>query len=142
MRVIDLGHSYALEHLDGNLEELLTFVKREGPKYPGNEGSHPGTILQEVFRACIERVKYVNGQHWHRVNPLILRNLRECIAMLEERAAETHGRRADWRLRESLCEVNDQIEFLPTCRSCGHIGCTAHAADAERNPTTESTHER
>jgi hypothetical protein len=31
MKVIDAGHKYALAHLDGPGEEVLTFVKREGP---------------------------------------------------------------------------------------------------------------
>ena len=61
-RVIDPGHVYDLRRLDGPGVERLTFVKREGPRYPGNVGKHPGTTMQEVIRALIDRAEYVNAQ--------------------------------------------------------------------------------
>ena len=62
MKVIDPGHKYELAHLDGNGHEVLTFVKREGDGYPGNIDHHAGTNLQEVFRAALDRVKYLDNQ--------------------------------------------------------------------------------
>ena len=66
MKVLDPGHDYALNVLDGLLGEFerLTFVKRDNPpeKYPGNNSAHPGTTIQEVCRVLIERLRYVNGQ--------------------------------------------------------------------------------
>lgn len=124
MRVIDPGHKFALPHLDGDGEEIITYVKREGPGYPGNVGHYPGTNLQEGFRAEIARVKYLDQQDRCVENKLILNNLRDCIRLLEERAARRHGRRPDWRLYEKNgLETNDAIEFLPYCLKCGHIGC-------------------
>lgn len=63
MKVIDPGHHYGLAVLDGepNGSESLLFVKRQGEKYPGNTFHHHGTTLQEVLRACCERLRYVNG---------------------------------------------------------------------------------
>lgn len=125
MRVLDPGHKYALSQLDGTGEELLTFVKREGDKFPGNVGHYTGTNLQEVLRACIDRIGYVDNQVPHNSNKIVARHLRNCIRLLEERAARRHGRLPDWRLYEgdNYPVTNDQIEYLPTCSHCGHIGC-------------------
>lgn len=127
MRVIDPGHVYELEWLDGDpqnfgilgetpSENTLTFVKREGPGYPGNVGHHAGTNLQEVLRAMINRVKYLDAQIKHQNNSGILANLRHSLWLLEQRAAERHGRR--------LVDITwSEIESVPTCGYCGHIGC-------------------
>ena len=116
MRVIDPGHSYALTHLDGNLEELLTFVKRTGAGYPGNVGSHPGTNLQEVIRVCMDRVKYLDNQIRHVCNYDALEAFRQALWALEVRAPERHGRILDPMLYE-------EIELQPVCVSCGHVAC-------------------
>lgn len=121
MITIDVGHCYALDHLDGQGDVELRFVKREGRKYPGNVGHYPGTNLQEVLRACIDRVKYLDHQVQCRENLQIIYNLRDCLRLLEERAAQRHGRPADPRLYG--LGTNDPIEWLPTCPKCGHIGC-------------------
>ena len=124
MKVIDDGHKYELDHLDGDGVTILDFVKREGEKFPGNVGHYEGTNLQEVHRAEIDRVKHLDTQDPCPENKWILRNLRDNLRYLEERAAKRHGRRPDWRLYENgRMETNDQIEFLPTCKHCGHIGC-------------------
>lgn len=124
MRVIDPGHQYALNHLDGNLEELLTFVKREGPKYPGNQGSHPGTNIQECLRAIIDRIKYVDAQipHWRNKHAIVA--MRDVLECLEFRAAERHGRIL--HLSPGL-----NIEDEEVCPKCGHIGCIGQAAPVE-----------
>jgi len=116
MRVLDPGHQYALTHLDGNLEELLTFVKREGPGYPGNVGSHPGTNLQEVIRACMDRIRYLDGQIHDVANTEALQSLRNALWALEMRAAYRHGRILPFNLY-------GKIEIEPTCHKCGHVGC-------------------
>jgi hypothetical protein len=127
VEVIDPGHTYHLRSLDLPIGErgfaMLKFVKREGPRYPGNRGHHSGTTTQEVLRALIERSEYVNGQIADPANVLVARHLRECIWLLEERAARRHGR----KLPLSLSTINaggvDRIETYPTCPKCNHIGC-------------------
>jgi hypothetical protein len=48
MRVIEPGHVYELDHLDGSSRQRLTFVNREaGTK-------HEGTQTQEVLRAIVD----------------------------------------------------------------------------------------
>lgn len=118
MRVIEPGHVYRLDILDGEgweAPERLRFVKREGDGYPGNVGSHSGTTTQEVLRALIERTQYVDGQIQDDSNEQVLACLREAIWQLEERAARRHGR--------SFHVAVDGIEKLPTCEKCHHIGC-------------------
>jgi hypothetical protein len=115
MKVIDPGHMYELTNLDGNNTTKLTFVKREGNKYLGNVGHYEGTNLQEVMRALIDRTKYLENQIHDQRNLAVITKLRECIWLLEDRAAERHGRQFDY--------WPDNIELEPTCNKCGHIGC-------------------
>lgn len=127
MKVLDPGHKFALDIFDfgENAITMITYVKRVGDKFPGNEPpAYPGTNLQESHRAEISRVKYLDNQDPCPENQIILSNLRDNIRLLEERAARRHGRKPDRRLYDAYDrETNDQIEFLPTCRKCGHIGC-------------------
>jgi hypothetical protein len=130
MNVLDPGHVYELDWLDGQPgvcedgdafnqmhENRLIFVKREGPGYPGNVGHHPGTNMQEVLRALIDRVRYLDQQVLHPNNTLILAHLQLAIFYLEERAAERHH-------REPTFDVDTpEIENLPVCAKCRHIGC-------------------
>lgn len=120
MRVIDPGHAYKLNFLDGGPRILgqdeLTFVKREGPKYPGNVGHYPGTNIQEVLRALINRVEYLNNQIPDKRNEIVLDSLRACLYLLEERAADRHG-------RQFFKIMMHDIELYPICPLCGHIGC-------------------
>ena len=115
MRVIDPGHEYALTHLDGGREEILTFVKREGPQYPGNVGSHPGTNMQEVLRVLIHRLRYLDEQLPHFSNKYVLDDLRSALRKLEIRAADRHGRRHP--------RFTIEPEAMPVCQRCGHIEC-------------------
>lgn len=94
----------------------LLFVKRIGTKYPGNKGEpHLGTNLQEVLRACIDRLKYLQNQNPCEENPMIIKNLQTSIWMLENRAARLHNR---------TIRVGSYvgIEHFPICEKCGHIG--------------------
>ena len=116
MRTIDPGHVYELDSLDGVLAQQLTFVKRQGPGYPGNVGAHPGTTTQEVLRALIERSEYVNGQISCPETTLAIGLLQTALYLLESRAARRHGRILD----ES---VDTLVSGIDKCVSCGHVGC-------------------
>jgi hypothetical protein len=112
MKVLDPGHCYLLDVLDGDAPEELTFVKRVGDKYPGNTDAYSGTTLQEVLRACIDRVKYVNAQIPDFNNNDVLYHLRATILALEQRAYVRHGILCDLLITE--------IEDLPV-NSHGHL---------------------
>ena len=83
MNVIEPGHIYRLNILDrtknDKCAEIITFVNR-------NEGQkHPGTTNQEVLRALIDRVKFMDNQmHWP-LNEQIIYHLRMAIALHESR---------------------------------------------------------
>jgi hypothetical protein len=129
MKVLDAGHRYELTSLDGEWPQTLQFVKRCEPaeKYPGNTDAYPGTTVQEVCRALIDRLKYVQEQSsktddfasW-REDAQCIDALRSVIERLERRAARKHGRPM------MFFGVVDGVEQEPTCATCGHIGCGAH----------------
>ncbi len=123
MKVIDPGHEYTLDSLDGDFPQVLTFVKREGPHYPGNVGHHPGTTMQEVLRALIERAEYVNGQIPCPETTLVLGLLESALYLLESRAARVHDRILDTTI-EALVSGGSK------CAKCGHVGCEKHVAEA------------
>jgi hypothetical protein len=116
MEIIDPGHKYLLNPIDGGEPQTLTFVKREGENYPGNTGSHPGILTQEALRACLDRALYMNAQASCAETDIIISSLRTAIFAFEVRAA---------RCRETsimLANLSD-IDKHPTCPICGHIQC-------------------
>ena len=118
MKTLELGHHFTLTSLDGELEQHLVFVKRVGIMYPGNgPDPHPGTTTQEVLRALIARLKYVNNQIPCAETQAAIHHLRSAILLMEIRAK----RRKDKTLDVLLIE---EIEHIDTCRTCGHIFCT------------------
>ena len=117
MKILDPGHKYALMNLDGPpTEQTLTFVKREGDGYPGNIGHHAGTNLQEVIRACMDRIVYLDNQIHCDANDIAIVALRNALWCLEVRAAQRHVRNLDPFLAH-------RIELEPVCSQCGHVGC-------------------
>lgn len=116
MHVIDPGHDYILEALDGGEPQRLTFVKREGANYPGNVGTHPGLLTQEVMRALLDRCIYMNNQGSCAETDIIIANLRTAIMMFEVRAARCRGATVE------LAHASD-LDSAPTCPKCGHIQC-------------------
>jgi hypothetical protein len=130
MKILDSGHRYWLEMLDiqGDQRhgtEMLTFVKRQGPRYPGNNSYYPGTNCQEVLRALIDRVKHLNSQVPDEHNEPILRSLREALWLFESRAAQRYGRTLP------PLEEFESIESEPPCPQCAHICC--HGECGNRN---------
>lgn len=85
MQVIESGHIFLLNWLDGNPspnDNRLIFVNRE----KGRE--HPGTQTQEVLRALIQRTQHCHMCLPHRVNDEIIHHLRIALALHEARALE------------------------------------------------------
>jgi hypothetical protein len=122
LKTLDPGHIYALDMLDIDSDErqsmeMLTFVKRQGARYPGNVSHYPGTNCQEVIRALIDRIKFLDGQVPDSRNQPIIRHLRETLWLFESRAAQAYGRVLP-PLNELEC-----IEEEPTCPGCAHIRC-------------------
>jgi hypothetical protein len=119
LRIIDPGHKFGLRNLDGDGEEILTFVKRDGEGYPGNVGHYEGTNIQEVIRALIARVQYLDLQVPCSENKVIVSRLRDCIRLLEIRAAKRHKR----TYPDALLHSRGAVEAMATCNLCGHVAC-------------------
>lgn len=115
MTILEPGHTYVCDSLDGYNPQLVQFVKREGSGYPGNVGHHPGTTMQEVCRVLIDRAKYVNDQILDARNEDALMHLRAVIQAFEIRAVKRHNRK--W------IDPEGPIELAPVCQRCGHVGC-------------------
>ncbi len=124
MKVIDPGHDYLLDSIDGDAPQRLTFVKREGPGYPGNVGHHPGATMQEVLRALIERAEYVQGQIACPETQLAIGAMQTALYLFESRAARRHGR----ILASTLEEL---VRADGKCNRCGHVGCLGHRIEGE-----------
>lgn len=127
MKVLDPGHTFELASYSGSppddvagFPNVLKFMKREGPGYPGNVGHYEGTNCQEVLRALISRVKYLDTQVACEHNQMVLLDLRHALWLFERRAAARHGREV------RFFHPNWAIEDEPTCRRCGHIECTGN----------------
>lgn len=121
MNVLDPGHMYLLDRLDSpkGIQTVLSFVKREGPKYPGNVGSHEGTTMQEVLRAVIDRARYVQNQQPCEETAQVIDRLEQAVYTLEVRAARLHS-------RPVLFSVKDAVDGRGACSRCGHVGCLGH----------------
>lgn len=110
--------------LDGFGNQVLTFVKRcdhQNPsRFPGNKNSYPGTTLQNVIRALLERMRYLQNQVWCFENAIGIFCLQLALWLLEFRAGRRHGRIYLKSLHFS--------EFAPMCPNCGHTACKHHRA--------------
>lgn len=82
MKILEPGHIYELEHLDGSDVECLTFVNR------GHGKDHEGTNNQEVLRVLIDRVKFLNNELNWQGNEQILFHLRMALVLHETRHLE------------------------------------------------------
>lgn len=84
MKIIEPGHVYELNTLDGKNKEVetLRFVNRED----GME--HPGTQTQEVLRSLIDRTMHCDNCRRWSGNDKIIYHLRMALALHESRAIE------------------------------------------------------
>lgn len=87
MEVIEPGHIYRLEWLDGRptrSDDRLIFVARE----PEHGREHGGTQTQEVLRALINRTQHCDSCLRWDGNDKIIYHLRMALALHEARAIE------------------------------------------------------
>ena len=81
MLIIDKGHKYKLDTLDGDADVELIFVK----KFRGTQ-NHAGTTNQEVIRCLIDRVQTLHLEQPWEGNDQIIRHLRLALTLHESRA--------------------------------------------------------
>lgn len=104
MEVMTPGHKYALNKLDSNsLRNTITlsFVDR------GHGSDKPGVTCQEVLRALIDRVGFLESElHWER-NKEILYHLRKSLLLFEIRALERKFEKDELKPEEVVVDPKD-----------------------------------
>lgn len=117
MDVIDPGHIYALDNVDGPINggrrQQIHFVRRRGINgEPLPESKRQGGILtQELLRVCIDRTLYLYAEAPCDEDTEIIDHLRAALCLYESRAS----RRSIERLSKP--------ELVKPCEMCGHILC-------------------
>jgi hypothetical protein len=89
MRVINPGHHYMMQGVDGGGEQPITFVRRRdslGELLAQSERSG-GVLCQEVLRVLIDRVLYLYTEDPCDEDTEIIRCLRRALVLFETRAA-------------------------------------------------------
>lgn len=121
MRTLDPGHRYELASLDGGDPQELRFVKRIGADYPGNEPpAHPGTTVQEVLRALLDRLDYVDRQRPCDETKAARGHVAAALVELEQRVRRERG-------QEPLpAYLTHRIDWQMPCPTCGHVQCLNH----------------
>lgn len=130
MKVIEPGHIYQLQHLDGSGAGLLVFVNRE----TGTE--HEGTQTQDVLRVLIDRTQHCDGCLRWDGNDKIIHHLRMALALHEARALERKTEKGV--LKPELVQtgddghfiVNEEVEASEAEARVRRYGSTMHAADS------------
>lgn len=80
MRIVDPGHIYALDSLDGDFQQVVRFVKR----FRGDL-NHSGTVNQELLRVLIDRIQFLDTEKPWPLNGEILYHLRMALVLHEAR---------------------------------------------------------
>ena len=82
MRVIDPGHEYLVDNLDGEMApQRIVFVKR----FRG-VANHPGTTNQELLRVLIDRATFLNAELPSPMTDQIIEHLQMALVLHEARA--------------------------------------------------------
>lgn len=94
MKIITTGHQYQLASFEGSLPQTLQFIE----KVPVSDGSkelrtvHDGTTNEEVLKALIDRLQYLNGKFPCRENAIVITKLEESLMWLNKRTADRQVR--------------------------------------------------
>jgi len=103
MKVIEPGHIYQLQHLDGSGAGILVFVNRES----GTE--HEGVQTQEILRALIDRTQHCDACLRWDGNDKIIHHLRMALALHESRAIERKTEKGE--LKPEVVPIGDDGHF-------------------------------
>jgi hypothetical protein len=113
MKIIEPGHIYKVENVDGHGTQIIKFVRRRDDNadvLPPDQ-RREGIQSQELLRVLIDRTIYLHNENpWHE-NVQVIQMLRECLRLYDSRAA-----------RASLKKLNMPEKHKP-CNECGHILC-------------------
>lgn len=113
MRIVEAGHVYEAENVDGPGSQRIAFVRRRDPAgepLPMAQRA-PGMLTQELLRIAIDRTLYLYAEAPCDEDTKIVEKLRECLALYESRAARR------------IIERTAKPETLLPCSICGHVLC-------------------
>lgn len=113
MRILDPGHTYEVQNVDGSGVQIIQFVKRRGPdgELLAEHQRREGIQTQELLRVAINRSIFLNGEQcWHE-NVDAVNHLRDALRLYESRAAH--------RALDKLA----MPELASACSICHHIFC-------------------
>lgn len=113
MKIIDPGHAYEVQNIDGQGTQHIQFVKRRGhdAELLPEDDQVEGIQSQELLRVLIDRTLYLHAEQPWQENVKIVHHLRDALRLYESRAARRH------------IEKLSMPERHPVCASCGHITC-------------------
>ena len=109
MQIKQPGHVYSLANKHAGEQTLLFF--KDLPV--GDLNNHDGVLCQEVLRALIDRVNFLQTTLPCHENVEIATKLRECLVLFETRAARR-------TLEKSYAKTGLNIEQLPVHEN-GHV---------------------
>jgi hypothetical protein len=114
MRIVDPGHVYELQNVDGDGVQTIRFVRRRDDEalLLGAELRTEGVLFQEVVRMLVDRINYLNAEGPCAETVAITECLRRVIQLGEIRAA-----------RRTI-EKHPMIERMDVCEECQHALCT------------------
>lgn len=113
MKVIEAGHIYEVQNVDGPGTQRIEFVRRrddEATMLP-QAGRSEGILTQELLRVAIDRTLYLNAEAPCSENVTIVNNLRDCLRLYESRAA-----------RRTI-DNHPMPERMDVCEICQHALC-------------------
>lgn len=113
MKVIEPGHIYEVENVDGDETQRVEFVRRrdaDGELLPENF-RREGILCQDLIRVLIDRTLYLYAEAPCEEDTEIIESLRHALARFETRAS-----------RRSI-EKLSRIEVADLCPKCQHILC-------------------
>lgn len=114
MNVVEPGHVYELQNVDGDSVQVVRFVRRrddEAVVLPAVQREE-GILTQELLRVAIDRTLYLNAEGPCAENVEIVDCLRRALQLYESRAA-----------RRTI-EKQPMIERTDVCEECQHVLCT------------------
>lgn len=93
MKILKEGHKYELESFDPGLDDaqIIQFIEKELLRDGNDNGLLTtvcnGTTNEEVLKALIDRMQYLNEKHFCRENYIVITKLEEALMWLEKRTA-------------------------------------------------------
>ncbi|SRR6266446_263348 len=102
MKVIEPGHVYELDHLDGKNKQRITFVNREGNPHEGTQTQEVLRMTIDIMEVEIDRTNHCDAcERWEGNDRIIKalsesqRQMRLAILLHEQRAMERKMDRGD-----------------------------------------------